>query len=180
MAKKRKPDFDPISDWVDLPAHGLQQCINEVRAFHKKHSFAINSPALKRNGDVQSVYFAAIAESFHSRARDLLSLHSPDDPSYLRLSLITEELAELVDAINRGSEVDTLDALADLIYVVVGTAVTFGLPLAEAFAEVHKSNMTKAVRKPGDTRLRDKGETYVAPDLGKVLRTAKEVPHDNS
>jgi len=33
--------------------------------------------------------------------------------------------------------------LADMLYVIHGTAVSFGLPLGEVFAEVHRSNMSK-------------------------------------
>lgn len=67
----------------------------------------------------------------------------PDRERNLRLRLIREELGELLDAMDAEDPVEIADALADLTYVVVGTAVTYGIPFDEVFAEVHRSNMTK-------------------------------------
>lgn len=63
----------------------------------------------------------------------------------------------------------TLDGLADTQYIVSGTAYLLDLPLNEAFQIVHDSNMTKAVRKPGDPRVREKGPDYVAPNFSGLL-----------
>jgi NTP pyrophosphatase (non-canonical NTP hydrolase) len=59
--------------------------------------------------------------------------------------------------------------LADLMYVVIGTAVTFGLPLEEVFAEVHRSNMSK-LGADGKPIYREdgkvlKGPNYFEPNL---------------
>ena len=64
----------------------------------------------------------------------------------LRIDLIKEELQELEDAIADQNIIDILDALSDLQYVLDGTYLEFGLGhLKEAsFAEVHRSNMSKA------------------------------------
>lgn len=61
----------------------------------------------------------------------------------LRVNLIAEEEMELREAINKHDLVEVADAIADLLYVVYGTAVEFGLPIDKIFAEVHRSNMTK-------------------------------------
>lgn len=96
----------------------------------------------------------------------------------LRLSLIAEELAELCDALGFGeeneiSEVGVCDALADLAYVVIGSAVTWGIDLEPIFDEVHRSNMTKT----GGSRREDgkilKPATYIPPDIESILRSAK-------
>ena len=60
-----------------------------------------------------------------------------------RLSLINEEVKELNDAIKNKDMTETLDALADIIYVVQGMGSSFGLNLDKAFDIVHKSNMSK-------------------------------------
>lgn len=63
-----------------------------------------------------------------------------------RLRLISEESGELVKAMDTYSELGVApvaDALADLLYVVFGTAITFGIPMDRVFREVHESNMTK-------------------------------------
>jgi hypothetical protein len=54
-----------------------------------------------------------------------------------------EELAELAAALHEGRVVAVADALADLLYVVHGTALACGVPIDAVFAEVHRSNMTK-------------------------------------
>jgi predicted HAD superfamily Cof-like phosphohydrolase len=61
----------------------------------------------------------------------------------LRVSLIQEELNEFARAGSEGDMVKVADALADLLYVVYGSAVSFGIDLEEVFEEVHRSNMTK-------------------------------------
>jgi predicted HAD superfamily Cof-like phosphohydrolase len=87
----------------------------------------------------------------------------------VRVHLIAEELGELALAIAERDRVKASDALADLAYVVLGAAVTWDIPLAAVFDEVHRSNMTKAVRSAVDTRLRDKGASYVPADIASVL-----------
>lgn len=61
----------------------------------------------------------------------------------LRINLIQEELDELKTAFSTGNLVDAADALADLLYVTYGAAVSLGIDMEPVFAEVHRSNMTK-------------------------------------
>ena len=61
----------------------------------------------------------------------------------LRFDLIDEEVKELKEAINNGDMVETIDALADILYVVYGAGASFGIDLDKAFDMVHKSNMSK-------------------------------------
>jgi predicted HAD superfamily Cof-like phosphohydrolase len=92
------------------------------------------------------------------------------DGRHLRAHLIIEETGELIRAMAIGDEIEMLDAMSDLMYVVIGTAVMYDLPLPEAFEEVHESNMTKT-KMPSDPhgeRLRDKGPNYIPPNLEKV------------
>ena len=64
----------------------------------------------------------------------------------LRLSLITEEVDELKEALAGHDFVETIDALADILYVVYGAGASFGIDLDKAFDLVHKSNMSKVCR----------------------------------
>ena len=61
----------------------------------------------------------------------------------LRMSLMDEELDELKTAMDMQNIVEIADGLADLLYVVHGTAVSYGLDMEPIFKEVHRSNMTK-------------------------------------
>jgi predicted HAD superfamily Cof-like phosphohydrolase len=68
--------------------------------------------------------------------------------------------------------VETLDATADLIVVVKGSAHTFGLPVDDAFRIVHETNMAKApggvlIRRPEDNKIL-KPEGWVGPTEGLI------------
>ena len=68
-----------------------------------------------------------------------------DDPKTIeyRLSLITEEYKELIEAVEQNDYVETVDALSDIMYVVLGMGRAIGVDLDKAFDIVHKSNMSK-------------------------------------
>jgi predicted HAD superfamily Cof-like phosphohydrolase len=60
-----------------------------------------------------------------------------------RISLIEEEFNELKDAIKTNNFIEIRDAIADILYVVYGTAVSMGINADADFAIVHESNMSK-------------------------------------
>jgi len=104
--------------------------------------------------------FAAVLE-FHRRFGVVVGERPglPDRATVrLRRALIAEELAELDQAIANADVVEVADALADLLYVVYGTAISFGIDVRPVFEEVHRSNMAKV----GGTTRAD----------GKVLKPA--------
>jgi predicted HAD superfamily Cof-like phosphohydrolase len=95
----------------------------------------------------------------------------------LRMKLITEEFNELCDAEEANDLVEVADAIADIIYIACGTAVSYGIPLDDVFAEVHRSNMAKLVN--GKVIRREDGkvqkpEGWTAPDIKSVLEKSHE------
>lgn len=66
-----------------------------------------------------------------------------------RVEFMEEEIEELGLAYCRGDLVGVADALADLVYVALGTAHMMGIPFDEVWAAVHKANMKKL---PGPTK----------------------------
>lgn len=93
----------------------------------------------------------------------------------LREALIREEFDdELVPAMEAGNIVEIADALADILYVTYGAAVAFGIPIDECFAEVHRSNMSKAGPDGKPMRREDgkilKGPNYFRPNLKAILQ----------
>jgi len=70
----------------------------------------------------------------------------PADRAALRVNLLEEEINELKQAIADGDLVEVVDAFADLQYVLSGAILEFGLGdrFADIFAEVQRSNMSKA------------------------------------
>jgi predicted HAD superfamily Cof-like phosphohydrolase len=94
----------------------------------------------------------------------------------LRVLLIEEELAEFRNAGEARSLVCIADALGDLLCVVYGAAVTYGIDLEPVFKEIHRSNMSKGdpevVRRPDGKIL--KGEHYSPPRIDEVLAAQLE------
>lgn len=91
----------------------------------------------------------------------------------LRLRLLAEESRELDKAMRDADLVAIADALADITYVIFGTAVTYGIDLEAVVREVHRSNMSKLDR-CGRPILREDGkvlksEQYSCPDVATVL-----------
>jgi predicted HAD superfamily Cof-like phosphohydrolase len=88
----------------------------------------------------------------------------------LRISLIREELDEFIEASDSNDLVGVADALADLLYVVNGAALAWGIAMQPIFDEVHRSNMTKT-----ETIEREDGKTvaikgkYSQPNLEPIL-----------
>ena len=97
----------------------------------------------------------------------------PDEATrQLRHSILVEEVMELQCA---ETHIDALDAITDILYVLLGTAHAYGLAdkVEAAFNEVHRSNMTK-VMPDGKVMKREDGkiikpDTYEPPNLQKVL-----------
>lgn len=111
----------------------------------------------------------------------------------MRLCLIREETEEVEDAVClladkvfnaellgidmteeiKAAKAALLKELCDLQYVLSGFAVTFGLPLDEAFKRVHESNMSK-LGPDGKPVYREdgkvlKGPNYKKPDLSDLV-----------
>lgn len=176
---------DAIYEWKDptphilkiIEAHSLR---GQVLAFHQRFGQAIGEKP-----------------------------HVPDKKTVrFRLSLIAEEFRELCEAAGVGEggaawdmiqayinedvpsvELPTfVDALADLMYVIEGAAITMGVDMAPIAAEVHRTNMAKlpsyVAAKDAHHRGDEPGERHSVheapikrPD-GKVLKPPGWTPPD--
>jgi predicted HAD superfamily Cof-like phosphohydrolase len=86
----------------------------------------------------------------------------PGAEAALRMRLMTEELGEVSEAIDKQDIANLAGELADLVYVAIGTAVAYGIPFDAVFAEVHRANMSKLG--PGGVPLRREDGKIVKPD----------------
>ncbi len=86
----------------------------------------------------------------------------------LRIRLMKEELNELITAMEMHDMVEVADGLADLLYVVFGTALSYGIPMDAIFGEVHMSNMSKSMEKDEGGKT-IKGPDFKKPDLKTIL-----------
>lgn len=101
--------------------------------------------------------------AFH-RACDVPILDAPQEPHpdrvNLRIELIDEEVnRELLPAMRAGDLEEIADAMADTIYVVVGAALEYGIPLDRVWDAVQRANMSKVdpvtgmVRRRADSKI---------------------------
>ena len=94
----------------------------------------------------------------------------------LRGNLLEEELEEYGEACNNEDLVEIADALADQMYILIGTIQAHGLQdkIEEIFDEVHRSNMSK-LNEDGKPIYRAdgkvlKGINYSPPNIALILK----------
>lgn len=99
------------------------------------------------------------------------------DERLYRVYLMLEELIEVIGAMAKNDEVGLADGLGDLLYVVLGTNVTYNIPARPIFDEIQRANMAKKIRDPIlNPRMRDKGCGWKKPDIaGTLERSRKDV-----
>ena len=90
----------------------------------------------------------------------------------LRVNLIEEEYDELMDAIRMGNLIEIADACADLVVVVVGTAIAYGIPFSDVWDEVHRTNMAKVSGPVREDGKRLKPEGWTPPNIARILLDA--------
>jgi predicted HAD superfamily Cof-like phosphohydrolase len=86
------------------------------------------------------------------------------------LSLIEEEAGELGVAISNHDQVETLDALIDILVVTIGAIHSMGSDAEGAWKEVMKTNFAKIDKDTGKVRKREDGKVlkpigWTPPDL---------------
>jgi len=93
----------------------------------------------------------------------------------MRQNILQEEVNELKSAYEAGELHSVADAICDILYVIIGTAVEFGLhdKLDALFAEVHRSNMSKLDENGNPVKREDgkilKSKLFSPPDLKAIL-----------
>lgn len=124
----------------------MKSLLNDVRAFHE----ACDVPV-------------ATSLGFPSRER-----------VELRQRLLREEYLEWLHAVSERDMVEVADALADMVYIIAGTALEFGIPLDRVWDEVQRSNMAKVDPVSGKVTKRPDGKVtkpvgWTAPDVAGAL-----------
>lgn len=113
---------------------------------------------------------------FHTVYGALISskLTSPtDDIKKLRIALLAEEFKEYTDAEYANDMVEVADALGDMVYIIYGTALSYGIDLDAVLSEIHRSNMSK-LDIDGSVLVREdgkilKGPLYFKPEIAKII-----------
>lgn len=94
----------------------------------------------------------------------------------LRRCLIVEEYDELLEALAKGDLEKIADGIADCIVVLLGTAVSYGIPFNAVWREVHRTNMAK-VGADGKPIFREDGkflkpEGWQPPNIQAIISNA--------
>lgn len=153
-----------------------------VRDFHVKHDFPREKPLMyEPSGRYVNMFLWAMSKILLLLVRLAKKVaYNADrkgDTRLLRASLIIEEVGETCEALRSKKTFALADGLSDTLYVVYGTGVTYNIPLHYTFAEVHKSNMTKALcNRKVDPRLRNKGSSFVAPNFERSIIRGRKAP----
>lgn len=124
---------------------------------------------------MKSSAFESVKE-FHEK----FGLHVEENPTLpneqtreLRKKLLREEVDEYLEAEDNDDLTEMCRELSDVLYIVYGTAVSYGLPIDAMFREIHQSNMSK-LDKDGKPLIREdgkilKGENFKKPDPERVM-----------
>lgn len=116
------------------------------------------------------------------------AMHSPpSDPgsalAFLRARLIAEETAETLSALADSDRAKFADGLADLVYVIAGAALSYGIPLERVWEEVNRANMSKfwdCVRCDGEgcRKCGGRGKVSIKDAGGKIQKPPSWSPPD--
>ena len=132
-----------------------------VRQFHRKFGhYTSATPTLDIPIEVKRLRYKLIKEEV-DETFVAMGFFSPDEHTVLQFHEQHQNLDEIADGI------------ADAIYVLVGTAVSYGIPIDRIFREVHRSNMTKTAVKAKEGEKygtkTPKGPDYIAPNIKGIL-----------
>ena len=97
------------------------------------------------------------------------------DQFNMYLTLIEEETDELGEAIKNHDQVETLDALIDILVVTIGAIHSAGFDAEGAWKEVMATNFAKIDKETGMVRKREDGKVlkpvgWTAPNLVPFLK----------
>lgn len=157
----------------------------QVADFHRRYGTAIPCRIAEapRSTSVEGLN----NDLLYRVASDLLELESEladafaedrTDTRMIRGKLMVGELAETIRALANRDEVELADGLADLDYVVNGTAESYLIPLGLVHDEVHRSNMTKSTVQQSvanHTGDKGKGPGYSPPRIAEAIEAGRSV-----
>ena len=150
----------------------MKQAIEDVRAFHQK--FNLQGAQDKRpqfpDKKTSKLWLRLVTEEFLETFRAVLQ-HKEGDATFTQIQFHLETALSSCELNNENLE-EVADGLADIIYVCIGMALSFGIPLEAVWDEVHRSNMEKvggAVRADGKIL---KPKNWKPPAIKNLLKEA--------
>jgi predicted HAD superfamily Cof-like phosphohydrolase len=96
-----------------------------------------------------------------------------DAERHLRRNLLQEEFNEYLAGEDNNDIVEIADALGDMLYIIYGTSISYGIPIDAIFEEIHSSNMSKLGTDGLPIRREDgkilKGPNYFRPNISGII-----------
>lgn len=150
----------------------MDQCIEKVTQFHQHIGASIRQqPSLLPCCPAEA---AKISKEVYGMIEHYGKSDKQPSEFLVRFLLAAEELAEWAEAHAKQDLVAAVDAWGDRMFVLVGDAVSCGLPASKVFAEVHRSNMTKLGGDLSESGKGIKSDDFEDPDFGEVLLSDEE------
>ena len=123
--------------------------MKKVREFHEKMELAIDQPYSKELMDFRLRLLFEEIQELASAALDIETTTNPEERHVMMQDLLKE--------------------MCDVVYVIKGMAVSFGMDFDKAFELVHKSNMSKLPLIKDANGKVQKGLNYEPPILEGLI-----------
>jgi len=123
--------------------------MKKVREFHEKMELAIDQPYSKELMDFRLRLLFEEIQELASAALDIETSTNPEERHVMMQDLLKE--------------------MCDVVYVIKGMAVSFGMDFDKAFELVHKSNMSKLPLIKDANGKVQKGLNYEPPVLEGLI-----------
>lgn len=117
----------------------------------------------------------ADVRAFHTKFGLAVASHPmfPTEQEFiLRISLIQEELSEMLVAYRNRNFIDFVDSMGDLKYVVDAVPVVSGVDMEPIMREIQYSNMSKSFTLDEGGKIQ-KGVAFVSPRILNLLSVQK-------
>ena len=152
---------------MELPVKHL---LDDIAELHKAFDHPCNSSIIEPKDERAALRLNLVVEEFG----ELISAHGlmTEPEVYMPLQSFVKGLQEY--RINVEDMEETADAIGDLIVVLVGMALEYGIPLDRVWEDIHKSNMAKVgpngkVRRRGDGKVL-KPDGWTPPNMEESIR----------
>lgn len=163
--------------WGEARVHTVPErdSMMMVREFHEAYGVPVRtSPTTDISAEERVLRVRLVLEEAFEFCAAMGCRVEVAQPEHVNADTIEVEIDPTSPGINL---VESADALADIEYVVNGSALCLGIPQAAVVREVHRSNMSKLgedgkpIYREGDGKVL-KGPGYFKPDIAAVLRDA--------
>ncbi len=182
LAAVRRLRMEQENDYKDMRKFQLKfieadqrQPLDTLQAklvdFHRAIDVTVGETPAARDHELRAALIAE--EALETCLAILIAKYGPSE-GRTKLQTLVEEVTSNLDACEYAKAMEeAIDGMCDTLYVVLGTAVAFGVQLQQFFDEVHFTNMQKATGPIRADGKRLKPEGWQPPDIAGILMRQK-------